>query len=139
MTAHGKARWNRYGDLIAYCNHMHNHRANCIAAAIVIINCCPNYQNPDAFARGLVRPRFDMSKVVKDTVKIFADIPLRLSPHDPNDQPEALAVMVVNYDGIQPAALVTSELSPTPGSPIHYKSFLETLCRVYVDRFVPQR
>jgi hypothetical protein len=28
MTAHGKARWNRYGDIIAYSNHMHNHRAD---------------------------------------------------------------------------------------------------------------
>jgi len=27
MTAHGKARKNRYGDIIAYSNHMHNHRA----------------------------------------------------------------------------------------------------------------
>ena len=26
MTAHGKARKNRYGDIIAYSNHMHNHR-----------------------------------------------------------------------------------------------------------------
>src|SRR2546428_8891551 len=25
MTAHGKARKNRYGDIIAYANHMHNH------------------------------------------------------------------------------------------------------------------
>jgi len=38
MTAHGKARWNRYGDVIAYCNHMHNHRKDCIAGATVIIN-----------------------------------------------------------------------------------------------------
>jgi hypothetical protein len=63
MTAHGKARWNRYGDLIAYCNHMHNHRADCIAGAIVVINCSPTYENPDAFARGLQRPRFEMKKV----------------------------------------------------------------------------
>jgi hypothetical protein len=25
MAAHGKARWNRYGDAIAYSNHIHNH------------------------------------------------------------------------------------------------------------------
>jgi hypothetical protein len=41
MTAHGKARWNRYGDLIAYCNHMHNHCPQCIAGAIVIVNTSP--------------------------------------------------------------------------------------------------
>jgi len=139
MTAHGKARWNRYGDLIAYCNHVHNHRPDCIAAAIVIVNCCPVYENPDAFAKGLVRPRFDMQKVVKDTVKIFADIPLRSSADDPNDQPEAVAVIVVNYDGKNPAKLVRDGLSPQPGSPIHYETFLKTLCSSYAKRFGTRR
>lgn len=135
MTAHGKARWNRYGDLIAYCNHMHNHRPDCIAAAIVIVNCSPAYENPDAFARGLLRPKFDMAKVVKDTVKIFADVPLRTSPDEPNDQPEALAVIVVDYDGKNPAKLVAGDLSLQLGSPIHYESFIKRICHLYRQRF----
>lgn len=135
MTAHGKARWNRYGDVIAYCNHIHNHRTDCIAAATVVVNCSPMYENPDAFARGLVRPRFDMERVVRDTVKIFADIPLRTSPDEPNDQPEALAVFVVDYDGKNRATLVTGELSPQPGSPIHYASFVKRICELYQARF----
>ena len=135
MTAHGKARWNRYGDLIAYCNHMHNHRPDCIAAAIVVVNCSPAYENPDAFARGLLRPKFDMAKVVKDTVKIFADVPLRTSPHEPNDQPEALAVIVVDYDGKNPAKLVTGDLSPQPGSSIDYEGFIRRICDLYRQRF----
>ena len=53
MTAHGKARKNRYGDIIAYCNHMHNHRRDCIVGATVVINTSEAYENPDAFARGL--------------------------------------------------------------------------------------
>jgi hypothetical protein len=73
MAAHGKARWNRYGDVIAYSNHVHNHRRECIAAAVVVVNCSPAYENPDGFAKGLVRPRFDMPKVVRDTVNIFAE------------------------------------------------------------------
>lgn len=135
MTAHGKARWNRYGDLIAYCNHMHNHRREAIASATVIINCSPAYANPDAFAKGLVRPRFDMRKVVADTVKIFAGIPLRAVPEEPNDQPEALAVMVVDYDGENPAKLVDGELAPQPGSSIHYDSFIARICELYRTRF----
>ncbi len=51
MTAHGKARKNRYGDLIAYCNHMHNHRKDCIAAGIVVVNASPKYENPDALRK----------------------------------------------------------------------------------------
>ena len=139
MTAHGKARWNRYGDLIAYCNHVHNHRPNCIAGAIVIVNCSAAYENPDAFARGLRRPKFDMNKVVRDTVRIFADIPLRSSPDEPNDQPEALAIIVVDYDTKHPAKLITGELSPQPGSALHYDSFVARTCGLYRDRFQPNR
>jgi len=135
MTAHGKARWNRYGDLIAYCNHIHNHRPDCIAGAIVIVNCSPVYENPDAFAKGLVRPKFDMTKLVKDTVKIFSDIPLRTSAAEPNDQPEAVAVIVLDYDGRNRARLESGELSPPEGSPIHYENFVSRLCKLYSDRF----
>jgi len=105
MTAHGKARKNRYGDIIAYSNHMHNHRRDCIAGGIVVINISPKYENPDAFAKGLERPDFNVEKVVKDTVGIFARIPLRNEPGDPDDQPEALAVMLLDYDGVSPAKL----------------------------------
>lgn len=135
MTAHGKARWNRYGDIIAYCNHMHNHRRDCIAGATIIINCSPAYENPDAFAKGLLRRRFNMQKVVADTTKIFSDIPLRSVPEEPNDQPEALAVIIVDYDGQNPAKLVTGDLAPQPGSLIHYDSFLARLCNLYRQRF----
>lgn len=135
MTAHGKARWNRYGDLIAYCNHIHNHRDSSIAAAIVVINCSPTYENPDAFAKGLLRPRFEMKKVVADTLKIFADIPLRTSAEEPNDQPEAVAIVIADYDGTKPAKLVTGDLAPQLASPMHYESFIRRICDLYTLRF----
>jgi hypothetical protein len=134
MTAHGKARKNRYGDIIAYCNHMHNHRKECIAGAIIIVNTSPLYENPDAFARGIQRPKFKMDKVVADTVKIFNQIPLRESPEEPNDQPEALAVIVMNYDGTRPATLVDYF---TEESQIRYDRFIKRIGRLYVERFSP--
>lgn len=135
MTAHGKARKNRYGDIIAYSNHMHNHRPDCIAGAIVVVNVSPKYENPDAFAKGLERPKFKMEKVVTDTVRIFARIPLRNEADEPNDQPEALAVIVVDYDGITPATLVTGPLAPSSGETIHYESFIRRICSLYERRF----
>ncbi len=135
MTAHGKARKNRYGDLIAYCNHMHNHRRDCIAAGIVVINTSPEYENPDAFAKGLKRPKFKMEKVVSDTIQIFTSIPLRGKPDDPRDQPEALAVIAVNYDGVHAARLVTEPPAPTAADPVNYDSFIRRICRLYADRF----
>ena len=76
-----------------------------------------------------------MDKVVKDTVKIFEAIPLRESPDDPNDTPEALAVIVVDYDGVNPAKLITNELSPTVESPAYYPNFIKRLAAKYEARF----
>ena len=135
MTAHAKARKNRYGDLIAYCNHMHNHRKDCIAAGIVVVNTSPAYENPDAFAKGLKRPRLNMEKVVADTIRLFAAIPLRNETDEPNEQPEALAVIVVNYDGVHPARLVTRPPAPRPREMVHYASFIRRICELYRKRF----
>jgi hypothetical protein len=132
MTAHGKARKNRYGDIIAYCNHMHNHRKECIVGAIIVVNTSPLYENPDGFAKGLVRPKFKMDKVVADTIRIFAQIPLRELPDEPNDQPEALAVIGVNYDGANPARL--EDYLPEE-SQIRYDAFIERIGRLYGERF----
>jgi len=135
MTAHRKARKNRYGDIIAYSNHMHNHRHECVAGAILVVNVSPKYENPDAFAKGLVRPSFDMEKVVADTISIFRKIPLRNDPEDPSDRPEALAVIVVDYDGKSAAKLVGGSLAPQPGDSIHYESFVARIGSLYERRF----
>ena len=135
MTAHGKARKNRYGDIIAYSNHVHNHRKDCIAGAIVVINVSPKYENPDEFAKGLKRPKFDMEKRVRETIGIFARIPLRAETEDPSDQPEALAVIVVDYDGESPAKLVTGLPAPQPTGSIHYENFIGRICALYERRF----
>ncbi len=58
---------------VAYSNHIHNHRRDCVAGGIVVVNTSPVYENPDAFARGLRRPTFRMEKVVADTIKILAE------------------------------------------------------------------
>lgn len=135
MTAHGKARKNRYGDIIAYSNHMHNHRQDCIASAIVVVNVSPAYENPDQFARGIERPKFNMEKVVADTIRIFTGIPLRNEPDEPNDQPEALAVIVVDYDGVHAARLVAGPQAPRKNEAVYYESFIERICRLYERRF----
>jgi len=135
MTAHGKARKNRYGDLIAYSNHMHNHNRKCVAGAILVVNVSPAYENPDAFAKGLARPRFKMEKVVADTIAIFDKIPLRNTIDDPNELPEAVAVVVVDYDGVNAAKLVSGPLAPQIGSNINYDSFIGRICEIYGRRF----
>ena len=135
MTAHGKARKNRYGDLIAYSNHMHNHNRKCVAGAIVVVNLSPVYENPDAFAKGLFRPKFKMEKVVQDTISIFDKIPLRDTIDDPNELPEAVAVIVIDYDGVHAAKLVDGPLAPQLESHINYDNFVRRICALYGKRF----
>lgn len=135
MTAHGKARKNRYGDLIAYSNHMHNHNPKCVAGAIVVVNVSPAYENPDAFAKGLLRPKFKMERVVADTIAIFDKIPLRDNSDDPNELPEALAVIALEYDGLTPCKLTAGPLAPPSGSHINYGAFIQRVCRIYRERF----
>jgi hypothetical protein len=135
MTAHGKARKNRYGDLIAYSNHMHNHNRKCVAGAIVIVNVSPAYENPDAFAKGLLRPKFKIDKLVADTIAIFGKIPQRDTVDDPNELPEAVAVIVVDYDGVNLAKLVSGPLAPQIESNLDYESFIRRMCDIYGKRF----
>jgi hypothetical protein len=134
MTAHGKARKNRYGDIIAYSNHIHKHWRDCIAGAIVVMNSSPAYENPDAFAQGLVRPRIEMARIVKATTAIFAGIPFRDAPDDLSDQPEALAVIVIDYDGVNPATVVTDERAPQLEHGIYYGNFINRICALYEQR-----
>lgn len=138
MTAHGKARKNRYGDIIAYANHIHNHSLDAIAAASVIINLATGYLNPDEFAQGIVRPQLSViawERLIAGTVQLFTGIPLRERPDEPNDQPEALTVIVVEYDGRGPARLVTDPPAPQRGDPAHVLAFYERIVRLYEQRF----
>ena len=135
MAAHGKARKNRYGDLIAYSNHVHNHNRNAVAGAILVINTSPSYLNPDAFAKDLIRPRYDMEKVVRTTVEIFATIPQRDNPTESNELPEAVAVILVEYDGVTASRLINDSPAPDLGAQIHYATFLKRMCDLYTKRF----
>jgi hypothetical protein len=135
MTAHGKARKNRYGDIIAYCNHVHNHRPDCVAGATLVVNVSEQYENPDSFARGIQRKKVKIEQVVADTIEVFQAIPLRDTPDEPTELPEALAVIVVNYDGMNPGSLITDGIAPSVTNPVNYDNFIERLAAKYEDRF----
>jgi hypothetical protein len=138
MTAHGKARKNRYGDIIAYSNHVHNHHLDAIAAASMVINASVAYANPDAFAKNLARPRFHADRwrqLITGTIQLYTGIPLRERPDEPSDQPEALTVILIDYDGVNPARLVADPPAPQPGESAHILPFYERIARLYAQRF----
>jgi hypothetical protein len=119
VTAHGKARKNRVGDIAAFDSHVHNHNPNAIAAATVIINISPAYLNPDKFAKDIVRTQRTLErwlKLIQGTIKLYSNLPLRERADEPNDQPEALCIVVVDYDGQNPAQLIIEKRPESPSA-----------------------
>jgi len=134
LAAHGKARKNRLGDIIAFSNHVHNAERMTVAAGLIGINISAEYTNPDPFAAGMTRPHFVMEKVVDDTVAIYARIPQRGALEDPYDRPEAFGVIVFRYDGEGAAEFVTDPPAPQPGHPLHYDGFIRRIAELYEQR-----
>jgi hypothetical protein len=135
MAAHGKARKNRYGDIIAYCNHVHNNCRQCVAGAVLVINTSSSYVNPDGFAKGLKRPAFKMDRVVSDTVGLFERIPLRKLPDESNELPEGLTIVLIEYNGADSARLVNPPETPGDSADWRYENFLRRMCERYAERF----
>jgi hypothetical protein len=46
-----------------------------------------------------------------------------------------LAVIMVDYDGVNPAKLVRGPLAPQIESHINYDNFIRRICDLYGDRF----
>jgi len=134
LAAHGKARKNRLGDIIAFANHVHNADRKAIACGLIGINISPDYANPDPFAAGMTRHRFAMDKVVADTVAIYAKLPQRTALEEPYDRPEAFGVIVFSYDGKKKAQLVTAAPAPQPDSPLSYDTFIRRIVELYGQR-----
>jgi hypothetical protein len=134
LAAHGKARKNRLGDIVAFSNHIHNADRLAVAGGLIGVNLSEAYANPDPFAAGMERQRFNMHKVVEDTLEIYARIPQRDSPDEPFDRPEAFGVVVFLYDGKTPARLVADPPAPQPGEPLHYETFITRLVGLYERR-----
>ncbi len=134
LAAHTKARKNRLGDIVAFANHVHNADRSAIACGLIGINISPDYENPDPFAAGMDRPKFEMEKIVTDTLEIYAKLPQRNSVYEPYDRPEAFAVFVINYNGKGKASLVLEPPAPPPGHPLHYASLIERVVRHSMQR-----
>jgi len=137
LAAHGKARKNRLGDIVAFSNHIHNANRRAVVGGLIVVNLSAEYENPDPFADGMTRPTFVMENVVRDTVDIYARLPQRSSAESPHDQPEAFGVFVVRYDGTSAATLVTDAPAPLPGHVLHYDTFLRRLAAQYEERTRP--
>ncbi len=135
MTAHGRARKNRLGDLIAYCMHLHTHHPRAVAGFTIVVNAAPRYRNPDEFSEVAKHKAVLKPQELSATVQLFQKVQLRGAAEDPGDFPEALAIIVVKYDGDNPARVFTEPPAPQPGDPNHYATFIGTMARRFEERW----
>jgi hypothetical protein len=138
MTAHGKARLNRQGDIIAAATHNHNHGKSTIVGATMIVNMSQLYRNPDAFAREIIRTQISEEKwtaYIADTLACFTGLSMRSDIQGEKDEPEAVAIILVHYDGENPARLVMAPPAPQPGEQGHIGVLYQRILHFYEERF----
>jgi hypothetical protein len=135
MTAHGKARTNRYNDARAYATHVHAASPDTVAAFTIVINTALKYRNPDAFARNAKVSGTNPAAAAKATIDLFRGMRIRTDPTQKVGWCEAAFILVIDYDGETPTArLVTDPPAPQPGEPFSYEWFLERLCEQFKAR-----
>jgi hypothetical protein len=136
MTAHGKARTNRYNDARAYASHVHNSSPTTIAAFTIVINTALTYRNPDAFARSARSSGTNPAAAARATVGLFTSMRLRNELSEPVGRCEAVLVLAIEYDGETPTArLVEDDTLLAADSPFNYQGFQARIGRLYLDRF----
>lgn len=135
MTAHGKARTNRYNDARSYATHVHAASPDTIAAFTIVINTAATYRNPDAFARSAKVSGVNPPQAASSTIELFRWMRLRSTPTDPVGRCEAVYILPIEYDGEHATArLVREPPAPQPGEPFSYEWFLDRLCLIYGQR-----
>jgi hypothetical protein len=129
MTAHGKARTNRYNDARAFATHVHAASPDTIAAFTIVINTALRYRNPDAFARSAKVSGTNRPDDAKNTIDLFRTMRMRSDVTDKVGRCEATFILAIDYDGETPnARLVTGPPAPMPGEPFSYEWFLGRMC-----------
>lgn len=134
MTEHRKAVKNRKRDLEAHHEHVHNYDPNAIAGGVLVINASPTFRSP-------LRPENTVhqkpDELVKHCVAELRAVAFRGGSR--NDGLDAKCAIVVSVDNqcADSVAYVTRPPAPPVGDPLHYDSFVRTICDLYTRRFGP--
>ncbi len=100
----------------------------------MVVNVAARFRSP---LRPSITVHRNIERLVKETVQMYADLPRREQP----DQQglDALGVIVLSYTNIpgEPATLVVGDPAPSRDSLVHYRRFIDDLCRAFVSRQSP--
>jgi hypothetical protein len=133
MTEHGKARRNRQRDLNALHDVLHRRDPKTIAAGLIVVNIAPRFRSP--LRKGETTIHRNIEHLVEGTVKMYSDLPQRSLPSEQGL--DAIGVIVVSHTNLEddPTILISGGSAPSQGTPVHYRSFLASICSAYGARF----
>jgi len=136
MTEHGKARRNRQRDLNSLHDVLHRRDPKTIAAGLVVVNIASKFRSP--LREGETTIHRNIERLVEGTVKMYSDLPRTSAPSEQGL--DAVGVIVVNHTNLEhdTSALVSEHPAPAQGVSVHYRSFLDSICKAFGTRFAPQ-
>lgn len=133
MTEHRKAVKNRKRDFDAHHAHVHLYNQNAIAGGVLVVNASEKFRSPlrdsDTMHRNPV-------KLVTHCINEMRSVSMSGGIIG-NQGLDAKTVIVVDLDNIAfgNASYVTTKPAPSVGDPLHYDSFIQTVCDLYTARF----
>ena len=130
MTEHGKARRNRQRDLDALHDTLHRKNPKTVVGALMVLNIADRFQSP---LRQSVTTHKNIERLVRETIELYKGLPRSSKGSAGLD---ALGVMVVSHTNLKDqSTLVVDDPAPQLGDSLHYRTFLEDLCRAFRTRF----
>lgn len=133
MTEHHKAAKNRKRDFEAHHIHVHRYNPSAIAGGVLVVNAADTFQST---LRSAPTTHTDPTSLVTHGINQLRTVSA------PGRSPEGVGLeartaLVVDCDNIdlQRTALVTRSPAPQIGDPLHYHTFIQTICNLYAVRF----
>ncbi|MBN1343232.1 MAG: hypothetical protein JXQ73_11165 [Phycisphaerae bacterium] len=132
MTEHRKAVKNRKRDLEAHHEHVHNYNSSTIAGGVLIVNASSIFKSP---LRTEPTVHKSPMKLVEHCVSELRSVAVRGGRTGYGL--EARCAIVVEVDNVAHGAaeFINRSPAPTVGDPLHYDTFIRTICDHYTRRF----
>lgn len=132
MTEHRKAVKNRKRDLEAHHEHVHNYKQNAIAGGVLIVNAADHFKSPLRIAPTVHRNPDALVEYCLNELRAVAG-----RGGSRGYGLDAKCGIVVRMDNLALASTEYVRKPPAPlvGDPLHYDSFIRTICDEYGQRF----
>lgn len=132
MTEHRKAVKNRKRDLEAHHEHVHNYSNDTIAGGVFVLNASPTFRSP---LRSEVSKHGSVEKLVEHCVKELRAVSRKGGPSGYGLDASCALVVVLDNVNAGRAEYLTRPPAPQAGDPLHYDSFIRSICDQYGRRF----